>query len=149
MGNSFITKEKEAHMLFLKDKGNKCLAEYVKDQTYCGDKHKDIKSKSYGFCVDDATTDLEACALMELIEEHEFKKFHVDVTAWLHFKGVVMARAPSPFTRPPERPSLKFPTQRTEESTRTRSTSGNTTSKDSRSLTSPTTSWRSQSGERP
>jgi len=77
----------------LKDKGNKCLAEYVKDQTYCGDKHKDIKSKSYGFCVDDATTDLEACALMELIEEHEFKKFHVDVTAWLHFKGVVMARA--------------------------------------------------------
>merc|ERR1711988_1149909 len=52
-----------------------------------------IKSKSYGFCVDDATTDLEACALMDLIEEHEFKKFHVDVTAWLHFKGVVMARA--------------------------------------------------------
>merc|ERR1711912_181458 len=93
MGNSFITKEKEAHMLFLKDKGNKCLAEYVKDQTYCGDKHKNIKSKSYGFCVDDATTDLEACALMDLIEEHKFEKFHVDVTAWLTFKGVVMARA--------------------------------------------------------
>jgi exonuclease VII small subunit len=30
---------------------------------------------------------------MELIEEHKFEKFHVDTTAWLTFKGVVMARA--------------------------------------------------------
>jgi len=94
-------------MLFLKDKGDHCLKEYIKDQTTCGSRHSDLKSKSYGFCVDDATADLEACALMDLIETHKFEKFHVDVTAWMTFKGVVIRRAEAESLYKASRETLK------------------------------------------
>jgi len=44
---------------------------------------------------------------MDLIEEHKFEKFHVDTTAWLTFKGVVMARAQAESLYKASRETLK------------------------------------------
>merc|ERR1711988_389956 len=81
-------------MLFLQGKDRKCLQKYVAGTHTCHTTFKaGPRSKGYRNCLDYVTTNLEACSLMELIEADDFKRFHIDRTAWMTLKRIRNARS--------------------------------------------------------
>lgn len=69
--------------------GVNCLSEYTSDTHKCMNTHGKDKTK-YRSCLADATMDLEACSLEDLIlDENKFKKYDVDTTAYMNLEQVM------------------------------------------------------------
>lgn len=69
--------------------GVTCVSEYTAATHVCMNQNPDDKNK-YKACLTDATMDLEACSLEDLIlDDNKFKKYDVDTTAYLNLKQVL------------------------------------------------------------
>lgn len=69
--------------------GVNCVSDYTAATHVCMNQNENDKAK-YKVCLTDATMDLEACSLEDLIlDDNKFKKYDVDSTAYMNLKQVL------------------------------------------------------------